>query len=113
SSVEKRDLKNCPDCGVLPGNAHLPGCDVARCSHCGRQYLQCQCPEHDPQAAYWTGEWPDVKECQGRGWRCVLIAGKGWRPCDPETPDATEDLNRLTYFRRTGRDGLYDKLENG
>jgi hypothetical protein len=61
----------------------------------------------------WTGEWPGVAECRERGWYCQDGHGPDPRwgsfcPCPPNAPGATEDLNRLAFFKATGRDGLYD-----
>ena len=47
------------------------------------------------------------------GWYCT----DGWgphprygsfRPCDPGTPNAIFDMNRLSHFKRTGVDDLYE-----
>jgi hypothetical protein len=67
---EKQD---CPDCGVKPGAEHVPGCDVERCSVCGRQALSCGACEdehpgkHDPEFARWTGFWPGGPEADALG----------------------------------------------
>jgi hypothetical protein len=106
-------MSRCPDCGVEPGTWHRTGCDVERCSVCGDQYLSCNCEGHDPLKSVWTGEWPGVAECREKGWFCQSGFGPSSRygdycPCSPDAPGAMPDLNRLAYFKATGRDGLYD-----
>lgn len=62
--IRERGIKECPDCAVEPGRPHDPGCDIERCSVCGRQAISCgACEEaapgqHDPGFARWTGLWP-------------------------------------------------------
>lgn len=71
-------LRNCPDCGVEPGQPHVSGCDVERCSVCGSQRLSCNCDDdplsdyrdgtgHDPYFARWTGIWPGKAEAEYLG----------------------------------------------
>jgi len=60
-------LRNCHDCGAKPGEMHQDGCDTERCSSCGGQKLQCDCPGHDPAFARWTGLWPGSVEAFALG----------------------------------------------
>jgi len=55
-------MKNCPDCNTKPGETHRDNCDVERCSVCGGQRLQCDCPNHDPAFSRWSGFWPGSLE---------------------------------------------------
>lgn len=109
------EKQRCPDCGVEPGSAHAPGCDVELCTSCKGQRLGCdpdECSDHDPEQAAWQGEWPGVAECRERGWYAVLLPERGeWQPgrgcwwsCTPDYPGAAEDLNRLAIFEVAGYD---------
>ena len=78
-SSEIIEMTDCPDCGVAPGRAHLPGCDVERCSVCGAQLLGCghdsadeydddfDADVHDPSFARWSGFWPGTLEARALG----------------------------------------------
>jgi hypothetical protein len=60
-------LKSCPDCSTPPGQPHEEGCDVERCSSCGVQRIQCDCPSHDRLFSRWTGIWPGKAEADHLG----------------------------------------------
>lgn len=100
----------CPGCGTRISQPHMDECEVERCSVCGGQRLICDCVGHDRRAEVWTGEWPGAAECRALGWWAVRDSD-GWRPCPPGIPGAVEDLNRLSFYRQTGYDALYDSVE--
>lgn len=81
-------LVSCPDCGVEPGKPHKEGCDIERCSHCGRQRLQCGSCLHDRIFARWTGLFP--------GWAETIALGY--------FKDDYPDLNR---FANEGLDAVF------
>ena len=55
-------MHNCRDCNAKPGEMHMDGCDTERCSSCGGQRIQCDCPDHDPAFSRWSGFWPGGPE---------------------------------------------------
>lgn len=87
-------MKNCPDCGVAPGELHASGCDVERCPQCGLQAFSCG---HDAteRRMPWTGEWHGFAQCRELGWYARPVPGRGWVPCAATDEGATPDLNRL------------------
>jgi hypothetical protein len=106
-----QDKRCCYDCGVAPGQLHIPGCVVERCPYCGRQLLSCFCPgiglDHvpDDDRLAWAGEWPGLAECVEFGWFAKRVPGRrGWVPCSPDDPDASPDLNRLLLEAAWDRD---------
>jgi hypothetical protein len=60
-------LPLCFECHAPPGQPHKDGCDVERCSSCGGQRLVCDCEDHDPAFARWTGIWPGKAEAEHLG----------------------------------------------
>jgi hypothetical protein len=70
-------MKNCPGCNAEPCRQHMSGCDVERCSSCGDQRLQCDCADHDPLFARWTGFWPGYLESKALGIDMNELYGHG------------------------------------
>lgn len=97
--VKDMPKENCYDCGVAPGQVHLDGCDIERCTDCEGQRLSCGCPDH---ADY-------KKEINtGVAWeRTLLVAEEhnlfskwdnGWVKCDKDDEGAVHDLNAATLL---------------
>ena len=75
--IEIRKLGNCHDCGAKPGEIHKDGCDTEICSACGEQRLCCDCKDHDPLFARWTGLWPGIAESRMLGMDLNEFVGSG------------------------------------
>ena len=87
SETEESSDRICPDCAVKPGQSHEWGCDVARCTKCGGQRLQCDCELEKEEV--WDGMWPGSKDCYEQKLIC----------CWGETKEWTWDLNSLAVKR--------------
>jgi len=89
--------KTCGDCGVEPGELHVPGCDVERCPACGGQMISCACSD-EKCAKYprlpWTGLFPGTEEAIEFGWYAKR-ADIGYEECPVDDPEAMPDLNRV------------------
>lgn len=104
----QEELTKCPDCQVDPGSQHEGGCDVARCTYTGRQYISCfdvvldedglfdfiEPTDHSCSPSIWSGEWPGVADCRRLGW--YTSADSIW--------GVSEDLNRLVTHAVWNRD---------
>jgi len=79
----EESTRSCPDCSVKPGQSHEFNCDVARCTKCEGQRLQCDCELEKEEV--WDGTWPGSKECYEQKLVC----------CWKDTKEWTWDLNEL------------------
>ena len=78
---------SCHDCGVIPGQKHHEGCDVARCTTCGGQRLSCDCEEENEDV--WDGIWPGTIEALEQRLICCWDNDRNWMA----------DLNELARRR--------------
>lgn len=105
--MNPKELIKCHDCGASPGETHMPGCDVERCSVCGSQKISCHCEGHDQFFARWTGLWPGVAECMALDMYAKWPGKDGkweWEKCSSADPMGNPDLN--TFYSS----GLYKKF---
>lgn len=114
--IRLRVNRYCPDCGVLMGEPHEDGCDVARCLENGRQRLCCDdywipnpdCDDYDSDEYYipnpnhdcgkdiWTGIWPG--ELDAIRLNKFVRWGPPWIECPMDHPEARPDLNCLSRY---------------
>lgn len=70
--VVARFRVSCPTCVANIGERHRKGCDIERCTVCGRQRMECSAvgahKTHKPDRAAWTGYWPGELACLELGW---------------------------------------------
>jgi len=78
----------CPDCATKINEKHFEGCDVARCTNCGGQRLDCGCEEDSWDI--WTGIWPGLKEAYEQKLVCF----------DTSTMSVKFDLNEVAKIQQ-------------
>jgi hypothetical protein len=88
---------DCPDCHVLPGAWHRPGCVFEQCPYCGKHTGDCGCcaglPPLDDRLR-WTGCCTYVEACLRFGFFERQDRGR-WVPCRAEEDGAEPDVFRL------------------
>lgn len=100
-----RGFDPCPYCNTNPGETHLPGCEVERCSFCGDQRIDCSCAGHDPVFSRWTGIIPGLAEVRHLGVTLMSLDGPFKRAL------FTKPSNRIqfsTKFDLANINGLLD-----
>jgi hypothetical protein len=90
--VKDIQKSNCHDCGVTPGENHIEGCDVERCSTCKGQALSCAC--NSPRET-WTGIAYEKERlyCEENNLWVKWVSERGWVTCNKGDEEATHDLN--------------------
>lgn len=61
STRKLRRVSPCHDCAVLPGQLHVPGCDMEECPACGGQRISCGC-RHEAVSRDRLAEWMEGDE---------------------------------------------------
>ena len=98
--LKKRD---CPSCGVKPGEKHKDGCNIEGCPLCGERGLTCECENiPDGEHRVYTGLFPGTEECLEYGLWCKWEDEKGWVRCDESDPAARPDVGALADLRHYG-----------
>ena len=96
---------DCPDCGVVPGNWHRPGCVWEQCPYCGDHLVDCICTKGPPpldDRMAWTGCCTWLDACLEFGLFEKEVSGQ-WVPCHADDLDSQPDLRRLVqefYWNR-------------
>lgn len=116
-------MRSCNQCGVAPGEMHVLGCDVERCSLCGFQLCACPCvyevndvdeddiegdgPTEEMYAKFdaeveryggrlpWTGEYPFLDAAAALGFYCYEEPDGQLVECAADHPQAEPNLNKL------------------
>ena len=113
--LKDMERTTCHDCGVEPGQLHLPSCDTERCPKCGGQLLSCGCFviyngedecifDEEEFAKYEPDVWSGVmyedahRLAEEMDWYSKFVNGKGWVECDKSDPDASHDLNKSSIY---------------
>lgn len=99
----------CPDCGVAPGQTHVPGCDVEQCPRCGGQAIGCDCIykvcgmdpadlEEEHPDIYTNGPTGEMEAAWDREWESRRIPWSGEWP-------GMDECREFGWYCRENPDG--------
>lgn len=92
--VKDMERVNCHDCCVVPGEYHMEGCDIERCTECEGQRLSCGCPDHEGyQGEKWSGISYEKARMIAEEYDLFCKWDAGWIKCNKEDEGASHDLN--------------------